>query len=325
MPILQTIGDLVRVAGNGITFGAADKIAQGITGVNSGALTAASRQRLGGVGDVVDGLASFAAPIGAVGAVVKGGKAAVQGARAAAPTVGKALKSAFLPTMATHPTRAAVQALNPTLVQRAVAHPVLATGTALAGLGSIGLSHAQRTGADEAAPAAATAEGTPIVVPDWMPKQPHAPGTNLSIQSDEGLRFAAQIDQARRAAKGGAAAQPVDQGQTQFRNILDAFTAEGGGLSLNELAALAQAHNQSRPAPRAPVKPPTQKDLAIGQLMTLNEALHQQNVAAIEAMPAGPERDKAYMDEISRAMTVLQGIGAPSTQGAVTADMLQAE
>lgn len=330
MPILQTIGDVIRVAGNGITFGGADKIAQGITGVNSAALTAASRQRLGGAGDVIDGVADLAAPIGALGAVVKGGKLAIKGAKAAAPAVSNALKSALLPTIATHPTRAAVQALSPTLAQRAVAHPVLATLGATTGLGalgtSIGMSNAERTGLNNPAappPAAASAVSN-LPVPDWMPQQPHAPGTNLSIQTDAGLRFAAEIDQARRAAKAGKAAPATAAApQSQFGNILDAFSAEGGGMSLNELSALAQAHNQSRPAPVAAPKPPTQKDLAIGQLMTLNEAVHNRNVAAIEAMPAGAARDKAYSEEVDRVMKVLQGIGAPNMMEAAMAGMMQ--
>lgn len=97
---------------------------------------------------------------------------------------------------------------------------------------------------------------------------------------------------------------------TPFQRQLQAFAAQSGGISLNELAALAQAENQARPAPTRATRTPTGRDIAAGQIIQMADQMFAARAAQAQELaatdPAAGQR--VYASAVAERMAALQGI-----------------
>lgn len=300
MGLFQAIGDGANKLVNSATFGLFNRGIGAITGHsdNVDAYNAGVSQRLGRAGDAIEGAATLLP-------IARAAQGFQQLARLVRPVAAEAA-----PILGT--------------VARIRAAPVrYAAGGVALGVTSNGRrsleAEAQAApagggggGAVALAPAAAAA-AAPVVLP-VAPRGGRDARGNLSIYSDEGFRYAMQVQQAREAAAAGqaapTAAAPAAPALTPFQQQLQAFGASSGGLSLNELAALAQAENQSRPAPTRPARTPTGRDVAAAQVISMADQLFAQREAAAQELaatdPAGAQR--AYASAVAERMAALQGI-----------------
>lgn len=291
MGVLQTIGDSANVLVNGATFGLFNRGIGALTGHSSDDVTAfnaATRDRMGTAGDVINGVAQVL-PIArfAKGAQVAG--RAVQALRGVQAAEDAAPVLSTLARIRAAPVRYATLA---------------ALGTGM-GRGDRVMA-ATPGGPAEASPAAAV-----------LPAAPHggrdARG-NLSIYSDEGFRYAMDVANARATAANGGhapatpAAAPAEQ-LTPFQRTLQAFGGHGG-VSLNELAVLAQAENQGRPAPTRAARSPTGRDVAAGEIINMADQLFAQRAAAAQALATTDQTagQRAYASAVAERMAALQGI-----------------
>lgn len=313
MGALQGILDLNRVAMNSATFGLPDRIAAAVMGRTAAEAqqgTAEAHDRLGIGGDV-------AAGVGAIlptSLAFKGGALALRGlglARAAAPEAAAAAKG-VLGFIKNNPKTAALTAF-------------LGTGAARGGR----LEPAAQAAVPEAAAAPAAAAVAAPAAPGRLmlppaPKGGRDAAGNLSIHSDEGLRYVYDVQRAREAAagvrQGPAAAPAAEPERAPFQAMLQAFGGEGGGISLNELAALAQAENHSRPTTSK--RTPTGKDVAASALMQMADQQYNASAAAIAKMPAGADRDRAIESAAAARMSALRSILDPNPMDNVLAERM---
>lgn len=307
---MQKAVDAVHLAGNGVGFGLPDWLAakgrQVVDGedattaaANVAANTARAKDNLGAVGDVITGVGNVAGAVRG-GALVKSALKAVPAFLAAAPAAEAATGNAFRTELA------ARQALNPSplaVAARAVTTPkVLATG--IAGAAAAGIANAGRTGLQDPA-AAAIAASSPI-----------AGGPSFAELSNR----ANAAEAAGVAANGGLPAgtlgpPPTDGPENAFSHILDNFSGAQGGLSLHQLAILAQAQAHSRsPLYGYQKKPQTATDKANEQLNAINDAMWLKTEGEIKAMPAGADRDKRYADELEKHRQRVESAAKINTQ-----------
>lgn len=304
MGFLQTIGDSANTLVNGATFGLFNQGMGMLTGHSAddvAAYNAATRERLGTAGDIINGVAQVL-PIArfAKGAQVAG--RAVQALRGVTAAEEAAPVLSTLARIRAAPVRYGT---------------IAALGSA-AGRGSRVMA-AEPGAATDAAAAPAAAGGT-AAVPVVMPAAPRggrdAHG-NLSIYSDEGFRYAMDVANARAAAANGgqapaapaAVAAPAAPAMTPFQRQLAAF-GQNGGVSLNELAVLAEAQHNSQEPPTRPARVPTGRDVAAHEIMTMADQLFAQRAAAAQQLAttdqAGGQR--AYASAVAERMAALQGI-----------------
>lgn len=300
MGFLQTIGDSANTLVNGATFGLFNQGMGALTGHSAedvAAYNAATRERLGTAGDVINGVAQVL-PIArfAKGAQVAG--RAIQALR------GVTAAEEAAPVLST--------------LARIRAAPVRYGTLALAGsaMGRGGRVMAAEPGAAAPVAAAAAPAAGPVVLPT-APRGGRDAHGNLSIYSDEGFRYAMDVANARSAAANGgqapapaaAAAAPAAPAMTPFQRELAAF-GQNGGVSLNELAVLAEAqHNQQEP-PTRPARVPTGRDVAATEIMTMADQLFAQRASAAQQLATTDQAagQRAYASAVAERMAALQGI-----------------
>lgn len=317
MGFFQTVGDVSNHIVNGATFGLFNRgvgLLSGHSGEDVDAFNAARAARLGVVGDVVQGAAQLlpfakgAQAIQLANRAVRGAGAVAEGTRAAA-LFGRA---------------APVLEAAPVLGARArIAASPFKYGAA--GVGSAIAANASR-GAPEggtvdnvrraqpvvvAAPAAAGGTAAPALVLPVAPTGGRSPTGNLMASSDEGYRYAMQVAAAREAANPTAAA-PVAAApaMTPFQQTLQSFGNANGGISLNELAILAQAENQGRPAATRAPRVPTGRDIASAQVIEMADQMFAYQAGEAQRLAAtDPARAQtAYESAVRNRLAALQGI-----------------
>lgn len=268
MSIFQAIGDGANKLVNSATFGLFNRAIGAATG-NSDRVDAYNQevsQRLGRVGDVIEGGATLLP-------IARAAQGFQQLARLVRPVAAEAA-----PILGT--------------VARIRAAPVRygAGGVALTGMAG-----GRRSLVDEAqaaAPGGAAGGGVAV------------PAANRPALSDWELR-----GQRAQAALDARAAVPVPA-MTPFQRTLQSFGANSGGISLNELAVLAQAENQGRPAPTRAARTPTGRDVAAGQIISMADQMFEARAAQAEQLartdPTAGAR--AYQSAVAERMAALQGI-----------------
>lgn len=303
MAVLRGIDDFVRTLANGVTFGLADRLAGATTSTQEAEAerTRQARENLGIVGDIAAGGATVL-PI-AKGFQVAG-------------TLGRAVQAARGATV--------TPAAFPSATARIAARPVryAAGATALTGLErGARLDPGAQAATPQQAPAAPANQQQRVRLPA-VPRGGRDAAGNLTARSDEGLRYAYEVQAARDAAAGRSPSAENLPQLSNFQRMLQSFGSDAGGVTLNELAMLAQAENQSRPVTSR--RNPTGRDRAAGALMQMAEEQYAAAAERIAAMPAGEERDRAIESASAARMAALRAILDPNPMDNALAERLPA-
>jgi hypothetical protein len=302
MSFLQSIGDSANILVNGATFGLFNRGMGALTGHSAAdvdAFNAATRERMGTTGDVINGVAQVL-PIArfAKGAQVAG--RAVQALRGVTAAEEAAPVLSTLARIRAAPVR----------------YGTIAALGSVAGRGSRVMAAEPGAAPDAAAaPAAGGAAAVPVVMPA-VPRGGRDAHGNLSIYSDEGFRYAMDVANARAAAANGgqapaaaAAAAPAAPTLTPFQRQLAAF-GQNGGVSLNELAVLSEASHNAQEPPARPARVPTGRDVAAHEIMNMADQLFAQRAAAAQQLASTDQAagQRAYASAVAERMAALQGI-----------------
>lgn len=303
----QKAVDAVHLAGNGVGFGLPDWLATQATGNAAGvaANTARAQANLGTVGDLISG-AGTALGIVRGGGLAKSALKAIPGLLAAAPVAEAAAADAGATGSAFRAELAARQAANVTPNPLTVAatafkaNPLKATALAALPVLMAGGANASRTGLTHAAAAGALSP-TDSPIPG---------GPSYADLSAKANAISGGVD-----GGGVVTTNPGGLGDlpatSPFGGVIQAFAgANGGGLSLHQLASLAQAQAHVRaPAVGYQKKPQTAADKNLETLNAVNDAMWQKESTKIEAMPSGDEKNKAYTDALERHRLRLESAG----------------